>query len=82
MNALGEMRELIAPTILTGGKTIAGTFLNLVVSPKTLAETRAEFDSRVAEDPMRPLLPTAFEPPIDLPWPDYRVDRLSGERCW
>jgi len=31
---------------------------------------------------MPALLPDEFEPPIDMPWPDYRVDRGSGRRQW
>ena len=82
MNALGGMRETIAPTILTAGKTISGTFLDLFTRPDVLAEAKAEFESRVASDPMPALLPTDFTPPIELPWPDYRIDRASGQRWW
>lgn len=82
MNALGGMRETIAPTIITAGKTITGTFLDLLTNPEVLTEARVEFDSRAADEPISPLLPSDFEAPIDLPWPDYRVDRGSGERWW
>lgn len=82
MNAMGGMREMIAPTILTAGKTIAGTFLELLTSPLTLAKARTEFDTRAADDPMPALLPPDFEAPIDLPWPDYRMDRATGEWRW
>lgn len=82
MNALGGMRETIAPTIITAGKTISGTFLDLLTTPDMLAEAKAEFKSRVAADPMPALLPADFAPPIELPWPDYRVDRASGQRWW
>ena len=82
MNALGGMPELIAPTILTAGKTITGTFLDLLTSPDVLAQAKEEFELRIAEEPMPALLPADFEAPIDLPWPDYRVDRGSGRRRW
>ncbi|PCC57360.1 peptidase M20 [Brevibacterium aurantiacum] len=82
MNALGGMPELIAPTILTAGKTISGTFLDLFTSPDVLAQVKEEYESRIAEEPMPALLPADFAAPIDLPWPDYRVDRGSGRRCW
>lgn len=82
MNALGGMPQTIAPTILTAGKTIAGTFLHLLTSPETLAEARSEFDRRVANKSIPALLPSDFEAPIELPWPDYRIDRGSGERWW
>ncbi|GAA1856347.1 amidohydrolase [Brevibacterium marinum] len=82
MNALGGMRETIAPTILTAGRTVAGTFLDLLTNPDILDEARTEFESRTAADPMPALLPVDFVPPIDLPWPDYRLERRSGERWW
>ncbi len=77
MNALGGIPETIAPTIVTAGKTVAGTFLDLLTKPEVLAEAQREFAERTAADPVPPLLPADFEPPIDLPWPDYRTD-LSG----
>lgn len=82
MNALGGIPETIAPTILTAGKTIAGTFLDLLTKPEVLVEAKSEFESRVAAEPMPPLLPADFEAPVELPWPDYRIDRVSGERSW
>lgn len=82
MNALGGIRETIAPTIITAGKTIAGTFLDLLTNPEVLSEARSEFESRVKADPMPALLPPDFEPPIELPWPDYRFDRTNGDRLW
>lgn len=77
MNALGGIPETIAPTIVTAGKTIAGTFLDLLTSPETLAAAKAEYDARTEADPMPALLPADFEAPIDLPWPDYAG---TGER--
>lgn len=82
MNALGGIPETIEPTITTAGATIACTFVDLLTRPDVLAEARAEFDARVAADPMPALLPADFEAPVDLPWPDYRVERKSGERRW
>src|SRR5699024_4662321 len=72
MNALGGIPETIAPTIRVTVKTVAGTFLDLFADPSRLAEAKAEFTRRNEEDPMPALLPSDFEPPIDLPWPDYR----------
>lgn len=80
MNALGGIPETIAPTIVTAGKTIAGTFLDLLTSPETLAAARAEYDARTEADPMPALLPADFEAPIDLPWPDYAGG--GGRRHW
>lgn len=80
MNALGGIPATIDPTIRTAGKTIAGTFLELLGSPELLADARAEFDRRTAEEPMPPLLAADFEAPIDLPWPDYSGH--DGHRHW
>lgn len=81
MNALGGIPETIDPTIETAGKTIAGTFLDLLIRPDVLAEARSEFDRRVAEDPMPALLDPDFMPPTELAWPDYSKD-TSGSRVW
>lgn len=80
MNALGGIPATIAPTLETAGKTIAGTFLDLLERPELLAAAREEFDRRVAADPMSPLLPADFEAPVDLPWPDYSTTATS--RSW
>jgi aminobenzoyl-glutamate utilization protein B len=46
--------------------------LDLFRSPDTLAQARREFDERTAGSPHRDaLLPRSFEPPLDLPWPEY-----------
>lgn len=79
MNALGGIPATIAPTIVTAGKTIAGTFLDLLTSPAALAAARTEFGERTTAEPMPPLLPADFEAPIDLPWPDYSG---SDQRRW
>lgn len=71
MNALGGIPETIAPTILTAGKTVAGTFLDLLTTPELLERAREEFEERTAAEPMPALLPADFTPPIELPWPDY-----------
>ena len=81
MNALGGIPETIDPTIETAGKTIAGTFVDLLTRPDVLAQAREEFARRVTEDPMPALLPAGFMPPTDLAWPDYSADP-SGARVW
>lgn len=68
MNALGGIPDAIWPTIDVAGKTIAGTFLDLLGSPDVLAQARAEFEARRASEPPS-LLPADFVAPIDLPWP-------------
>ncbi len=80
MNAMGGIPETIAPTITTAGKTISGTFIDLLTKPELLAAAKREFDERVAADPMPALLPKDFEAPIDLPWPDYHGS--GDERRW
>lgn len=80
MNALGGIPETISPTIVVAGKTVAGTFLDLLTKPKLLAEAKREFDERTAADPMPALLDPSFEPPIDLSWPDYHDH--DGCRSW
>lgn len=80
MNALGGFPETVAPTIAVTGKTVAGTFVDLLTRPELLEAARAEFEERRAADPMPALLPADFEPPIDLPWPDYRG--CGDERRW
>ncbi|MET1018993.1 MAG: amidohydrolase, partial [Microterricola sp.] len=80
MNALGGIPATIDPTIEVAGKTIAGTFIDLLTKPALVAEARAEFDARTAADPMPALLAVDFQPPIDLPWPDYRI--RDDARSW
>lgn len=72
MNALGGIPATIAPTIEVTGKTVAGTFIDLLTDPGAVARARAEFAERAAADPMPALLPSDFEAPVELPWPDYR----------
>ena len=72
MNALGGIPATIDPTIDVTSRTIAGTFLDLLLDADMLAAAKAEFETRTAEEPMPALLPAEFEPPIHLPWPDSR----------
>lgn len=80
MNALGGIPQTISPTIAVTGKTVAGTFLDLLRRPEVLAEAKREFDERTAADPMPPLLPADFHAPTELPWPDYRG--TGADRTW
>lgn len=81
MNALGGIPETIDPTIETAGKTVAGTFVDLLTCPEVLSGARTEFRRRVAEDPAPALLPADFMPPTDLAWPDYTAGS-DGSRVW
>ena len=80
MNALGGMRETIAPTIDVAGRTIAGTTIDLLTKPEILDEAKQEFNERVKEAGMERLLPDDFEAPIELPWPDYKGS--DDARAW
>lgn len=80
-NTLDWISELVASTILTVGKAISGTFLDLFTSPDVLAQAQEEFESRIAAEPMLALISADFEATIDLPRPDYRA-RSSGCRHW
>lgn len=82
MNALGGIPETIDPTIITTGKTMALTMLELLRSPEKLDQAKAEFDRRRTENPVPPLLESGFEPPINLPWPEYTVHQESGNYTW
>ena len=71
-NALGGIPATIDPTVVCAAKTISGTMLDLLERPELVAEARREFDERVSGSPHRqPLLSADFEPPLDLPWPEY-----------
>lgn len=80
MNALGGMRETIAPTIDVAGRTIAGTTIDLLTKPEILNEAKQEFYERVKGAGMERLLPDDFEAPIELPWPDYKGN--NDARSW
>ncbi|MBP2329213.1 aminobenzoyl-glutamate utilization protein B [Kibdelosporangium banguiense] len=80
MNALGGIPETTGPTIVVAGKTVAGTFLDLFTRPEVLDRAKAEFHERRGADPMPALLPADFEPPIDMPWPEYRTN--GSARRW
>ncbi|MCG7300901.1 amidohydrolase [Brevibacterium ravenspurgense] len=80
MNALGGMRETIAPTIDVAGRTIAGTTIDLLTKPEILNEAKQEFNERVKDAGMERLLPADFEAPIELPWPDYKGS--EDARAW
>ena len=80
MNALGGMRETIAPTIDVAGRTIAGTTIDLLTKPEILNEAKQEFNERVKDARMERLLPADFEAPIELPWPDYKGS--EDARAW
>ncbi len=88
MNALGGIPAAIDPTIEVAGKTIAGTFVDMLTDPELLASAAEEFKQRKADDPTEALLPADFMPPTGLAWPDYApaegigFGAAAGERTW
>ncbi len=88
MNALGGIPAAIDPTIEVAGKTIAGTFVDMLTSPELLASAAEEFKQRKAADPTEALLPADFMPPTGLAWPDYApaegvgFGAAAGGRTW
>lgn len=83
--ALNGVRAAIDPTWLSGGRTEATTALDLLTRPELLREAREEFEVRTGggiggTNWVPPLLDRDFEPPIDLPWPEY-VETVRG-REW
>jgi aminobenzoyl-glutamate utilization protein B len=71
--ALGGMRGPIDRTIFSAGKYISGTMMDLLTLPERLNECKEEWKSRIAKEYERPQLDPSWDPPIDLPWPEYVV---------
>jgi len=71
--ALGGMRGPIDRTIYTAGKAICGTLLDLAEDPAKLKACQDEWRSRIAKEYEPPQLDPSWDPPIDLPWPEYVV---------
>jgi aminobenzoyl-glutamate utilization protein B len=85
-NALGGRPELIDPGMFVAGKTIAGSFVDLLTDPAELEKAQAEFKERTGGGVggskwVGPLLPKDFYPPVDLRWPEY-VTTVRGEEWW
>ncbi len=76
----------IDPTWTVAGKTIAATFVDLLIEPDLLEEALREFNERTGggvggEKWVAPLLPSDFKPPVDLRWPEY-INTARGEEWW
>ena len=71
--ALGGMKGPIDRTIYTAGKAIGGTMLDLFTEPMKLKECKDEWKERISKEYEPPQLDPSWDPPIDLPWPEYVV---------
>jgi aminobenzoyl-glutamate utilization protein B len=82
MNALGGIPATIDPTVMTAARVVAGTALDLLTSPETLAAAAEEHERRRREaGDLAPLLPADFTAPVDLRWPEY-VTTARGREWW
>jgi aminobenzoyl-glutamate utilization protein B len=81
MNALGGIPATIDPMILCAAKVIAGTLLDLLAGPDTLADARSEWEDRRARAAIPPLLPVDFTAPVGYRWPEY-VTTPRGREWW
>ncbi len=85
-NAIGGLPAAVDPGLFTAGKTIAGTFLDLVTQPELLKQAQDEFNERTGggiggSEWVAPLLPKGFAPPVDMRWPEY-IQTVRGEEWW
>jgi aminobenzoyl-glutamate utilization protein B len=76
----------IDPIWIVAGKTMAATFVDLLLEPDVLEQAKREFEERTGggvggEKWVAPLLPSDFKPPVDLRWPEY-INTVRGEEWW
>jgi aminobenzoyl-glutamate utilization protein B len=69
--ALGGMKGPIDRTIYIAGKAIGGTMLDLFTDHNKLKECKDEWNERIKQEYEEPQLNSKWNPPIDLPWPEY-----------
>ncbi len=69
--ALGGIRGPIDRTIEIAGKAIGGTLLDLAENPDLLQKCKNEWEERIKKEYEPPQLEAAWDPPVDLPWPEY-----------
>jgi len=70
---LGGVRGPIDKTIYTAGKAISATLLDLAEDPAKLKACKDEWEMRIKQEYEPPQLDPSWDPPIDLPWPEYVV---------
>jgi aminobenzoyl-glutamate utilization protein B len=85
-NALGGLAAAVDPGMFVASETLALTALDLIEDPALLAKCQAEFKERTGggiggDKWVAPLLPSDFQSPHDLPWPQY-VTTPNGEEWW
>jgi aminobenzoyl-glutamate utilization protein B len=85
-NATGGIRCMIDPCILTAGRTVGASIVELLTEPAELEKARNEFNERTGGGVggskwVAPLLASDFKPPVDLRWPEY-VTTERGEEWW
>jgi aminobenzoyl-glutamate utilization protein B len=83
-NALGGIAETIDPMIVSAGKTVAGTIIDLLTDTAVLARAKAEFVERTGGGINgtlwhKPLCD--YPAPTDFPWPHY-VETANGRQWW
>jgi len=73
-NAMNGLPATIDPTWVYAAAVIARGALRLMTDAGLLKQAQEEFEERRARANPRllpPLLPADFQPPIELPWPEY-----------
>ena len=70
---LGGKKGPIDRTIYTAGKAISGTLLDLAEDPAKLKACKDEWAERIKKEYEPPQLDSSWDPPVDLPWPEYVV---------
>ncbi len=81
-NAFGGHPACIDPTVRTAARTIGLMLVDLFCDADLLAEATAEHRQRTGAGRwVAPLLPSDFEPPIELRWPEY-IETARGRGWW
>lgn len=77
---------MIDPCIMTAGKVIGASIIELLTNPDELKKAKAEFNERTGGGVggskwVAPLLPSDFKPPVNLKWPEY-INTVRGEEWY
>jgi aminobenzoyl-glutamate utilization protein B len=84
--ALTGNPDTIDPAIFTGGKVIAGCFIELLNKPEIILDAKNEFIERTGGGVggskwIGPLLSPDLKPPINFRWPEY-IETPRGREWW